>query len=85
MAYVRTSLGLCNTCIDNPHVDGGCACATDLKVCDICRRGPLNDSDPDVCGERDCTPAPLPVADKASPQRPDTPNRYNLERSTDVV
>lgn len=56
MATVRTSLGLCVECMDDPVVDGTCACAVDMKVCDVCGRGPLNDSDPDVCGADDCAP-----------------------------
>lgn len=81
---MRTRLGPCNTCIDNPFIDGDCACSVDLKICSICRRGPLNDSDPDVCGEHDCTPAPPPVADAASPQLPAEPHTDNTERNLDV-
>lgn len=54
MAVVRASLGLCAECDGNPEAEGRCACAVDMKVCDRCGRGPLNDSDPDECGEPDC-------------------------------
>lgn len=58
MAIRRTSLWLCDICTSPSwRSDGDCECAVDMKVCDICGRGPLNDSDPDVCGEPDCKPA----------------------------
>lgn len=51
-----TNLSLCPTCIDQPEydpvVDGACDCTVWMKVCNVCGRGPLNDSDPDVC--EDC-------------------------------
>lgn len=56
MAILMTNLFLCATCIDDETydvaVDGPCDCTVPMKVCDVCRRGPLNDSDPDVC--EDC-------------------------------
>lgn len=57
MAFIRTSLGFCAACTEPPYPDGDCDCAVDMKVCDICGRGPLNDSDPETCGEEDCDDA----------------------------
>lgn len=55
MATIRTSLHLCAICTEPPYPnDGDCDCAVDMKVCDLCGRGPLNDSDPETCGEEDC-------------------------------
>lgn len=57
LTVVRTSLGLCGECLHGgPAVEGACACAVDMKVCAICRRGPLNDAAPVVCGDAGCRP-----------------------------
>ena len=45
---VRTSLGLCGQCVDELVMDGECECAVDMPICDLCKRGPLDD------GERLC-------------------------------
>ena len=54
MATRRTSLGFCLICTEPPYPDGDCDCAVDMRVCDLCGRGP---TDPlDHCGEPDCYP-----------------------------
>ena len=52
---IRTSLGLCGVCEDDPvTMDGKCECAVDMPVCDICERGPLDDGE-HLCGGDRCT------------------------------